>query len=101
LAGSLGEPPGAKVVVTVSVSSAAQHEGVSAAPAKLRAEVGDLLVIDQDGAPGPSQIAMIIGVSGADGSPPYVVHWIAGDYESRIVPGAGAHIERRHRHAAP
>jgi len=36
-------------------------------------------------------------VTGQDGSPPYLVRWLAGEYESRISPGAGARIEKHQR----
>lgn len=57
----------------------------------LRAEVGDTLVID-GGMAGLPRIGAIIAVTGRDGSPPYLVRWLAGEYESRISPGAGARI---------
>ncbi|MGA3155247.1 MAG: DUF1918 domain-containing protein [Streptosporangiaceae bacterium] len=37
---------------------------------------------------------------GPDGSPPYRVYWLAGDYESMIVPGPGARVEKRHQSQA-
>ncbi len=70
------------------------------APGKLRAEVGDLLVIDQGGMAGTPNIGVIIDVLGRDGSPPYLVRWIAGEFESTVVPGEGAHIEKIRRPAA-
>ena len=61
----------------------------------LHAEVGDTLVIDGGGMAGLPRIGMIVAVTGRDGSPPYLVRWLAGEYESRISPGAGAHIEKK------
>jgi Domain of unknown function (DUF1918) len=60
----------------------------------LRAEVGDTLVIDSGGMAGLPRIGTIIAVTGQDGSPPYMVRWLAGEYESRILPGAGARVEK-------
>jgi len=60
----------------------------------LRAEPGDTLVIDGAGAGGLPRTGTIIAVTGQDGSPPYVVRWTSGDYESRISPGPGARVER-------
>jgi Domain of unknown function (DUF1918) len=59
----------------------------------LRAEVGDTLVIDDGGVAGIPRTGTIIAVIGQDGSPPYLVHWLAGDYESQILPGPGARVE--------
>jgi hypothetical protein len=61
----------------------------------LRAEVGDTLVIDDGGTVGLPRIGTIIAVIGRDGSPPYLVHWLAGEYESRILPGPGARVEKQ------
>lgn len=69
----------------------------SAPPTELRAEVGDLLVVDEGGAAGIPAIGVILDVRGADGSPPYLVRWIAGEYESTVMPAAGARIEKRGR----
>jgi hypothetical protein len=64
----------------------------------LRAEVGDTLIIDDGGMAGLPRIGTITAVADQDGSPPYLVHWLAGEYESRILPGPGARIEK-HREA--
>ena len=61
----------------------------------LHAEVGDTLVIDDGGMAGLPRIGTIVAVIGRDGSPPYLVHWLAGDYESRILPGPGARVEKQ------
>jgi hypothetical protein len=83
------------MVIVVTVHSAAHCDGPSGPPAGLRAEVGDLLVIDEGGPAGMPNVGVIIDVRSADGSPPYLVRWIAGEYESTILPGPGAHIEKR------
>jgi hypothetical protein len=75
----------------------ARREHSFARPPVLRAQVGDMLVIDQGSAAGVPRIGEIIGVLSADGSPPYLVRWLVGDYESTIQPGPGARIEKRHR----
>lgn len=62
----------------------------------MKARVGDELVI---GGPEPGtsgRIGTIVAFQNADGSPPYVVHCLAGDYDSLIRPGPTARIERRH-----
>jgi len=45
----------------------------------------------------PPKRQTIIAVTGQDGSPPYLVHWLAGEYESRISPGEGTRIEKHQR----
>lgn len=66
----------------------------------VRAEPGDTLVIDGADMVGVARVGTIISVGGADGSPPYLVHWHAGDYQSRICPGPGARIRKRRRPTA-
>ena len=61
----------------------------------LRAHVGDTLVIEENAA-GTPRIGRILAVSSPDGSPPYRVRWLAGDYESLISPGLGARVEQGH-----
>lgn len=78
------------------VPSAARRDYPAAGPPALRAQVGDMLVIDQGSAAGIPRIGEIVSVPSADGSPPYLVRWLAGEYESTILPGPGAHIKRRH-----
>jgi len=63
----------------------------------LRAEVGDILVIDGGGMAGVRRIGTIVAVTGQGGSPPYLVRRLARKYESRISPGAGARIEKNQR----
>ena len=60
----------------------------------MEAQVGDELVIESL-EPGTSgRRGTIVAVQNADGSPPYVVHWLAGDYDSLIDPGPAARVER-------
>jgi hypothetical protein len=60
----------------------------------MEAQVGDELIIEGP-EPGTSgRIGTIVALQNADGSPPYVVHWLAGDYDSLIRPGPTARIKR-------
>jgi Domain of unknown function (DUF1918) len=61
----------------------------------VHAQPGDTLVIDSASTAGLPRVGIIIAVIGQDGSPPFLVRWITGDYESRIIPGPGARIEVR------
>jgi hypothetical protein len=61
----------------------------------MKAQVGDELIVESP-EPGTSdRIGTIVALQNADGSPPYVVHWLAGDYDSLIAPGPTARIGRR------
>jgi uncharacterized protein DUF1918 len=60
--------------------------------ASLRASVGDTLVLGEDLR--NARIGEIVAVPSGDGSPPYRVRWLAGEYESLIFPGPGAHIRK-------
>jgi len=81
----------------MTTSPGAPRDRGARQPAPLQAEIGDTLVIDQPGGAGQPRIGEITAVPGPDGSPPYRVYWLAGDYESVIVPGPGARVEKRHR----
>lgn len=62
----------------------------------LRAQVGDTLVIEDKSVAGTPRIGRILAVGSPDGSPPYRVRWLAGEYESLISPGPGARVEKGH-----
>lgn len=80
--------------------STAESARSEAGRSALYAEAGDTLVIDQPDGAGLPRVGEIIAVPGPEGAPPYLVRWLAGDYESLIVPGQRAHVER-HRQAQP
>jgi len=61
----------------------------------LSAQVGDTLLIEDESTASTPRIGRILAVTGPDGSPPYRVRWLAGEYESLISPGPGAHVEKR------
>ena len=54
----------------------------------MRAHVGDRLVTDGD----PARTGLIIGIPHADGSPPYVVKWLATGHIAMVSPGQFARI---------
>lgn len=59
-----------------------------------RSAPGDTLIIDGAGMAGLPLLGTIVAILGDDGAPPYLVRWTGGDYESRVFPGSGAHIEK-------
>jgi hypothetical protein len=52
------------------------------------AHVGDRLIVEGDAA----RTGVIIGVPHADGSPPYIVKWLAGGHIAMVFPGQFARI---------
>jgi hypothetical protein len=61
------------------------------------AEVGDRLVVGGD----PARTGLIIGVPHADGTPPYVVRWLATGHIAMVMPGEYARVLRAGQHPAP
>jgi hypothetical protein len=54
----------------------------------MRAHVGDQLVVAGD----ESRVGLIIGLPHPDGSPPYVVRWLADGHIALVYPGPYARI---------
>jgi Domain of unknown function (DUF1918) len=54
----------------------------------MRAQVGDRLVVEGDHA----RTGLIIGVPHADGSPPYIVKWLADGHIAMVSPGEFARV---------
>ena len=67
----------------------------------MNAQVGDELIIESLEPGTSARMGTIVALRNADGSPPYVVHWLVGDYDSLIEPGPTARIERRHASRPP
>jgi uncharacterized protein DUF1918 len=85
-------------IVTLGVTADSPHHEVRSRLSRvLRAEVGDTLIIDAGGLAGIPRTGEIVAVTSPDGSPPYRVRWLAGEYESVIFPGPGARVEKGHR----
>lgn len=66
----------------------------------LQAQPGDTLVLQPAGPAGLPRRGEILAVHGPHGTPPYLVRWLAGDYDSVITPGPTAHILPRDAAAA-
>nr|WP_313775104.1 DUF1918 domain-containing protein [Mycobacterium sp.] len=56
----------------------------------MKAKVGDWLVLKGTTTGQHDQRGLITGVHSKDGSPPYVVRWLATDHEAMIFPGSDA-----------
>ena len=63
----------------------------------MTAEIGDELVVESAEPMQTRRVGTIVGLNNADGSPPYLVHWVVGDYDSLIYPGPGTRMTVRHR----
>jgi Domain of unknown function (DUF1918) len=59
-------------------------------PGAMYAQVGDRLIIGGD----PGRAAVIIGVPHADGTPPYVVKWLATGHIAMVSPGQFGRVIR-------
>jgi len=81
--------------MTTSPGDVGEHRTAHAG-GQLCAEPGDTLIIGEDNADDSHRIGMIVAVIGVDGAPPYLVRWLAGDFESTISPGAGTHVRQGH-----
>ena len=62
----------------------------------MTAAVGDRLVVRSQHLDGPVRDGEILGVSHADGSPPYVVRWSDSGRETLFFPGPDAYVEHFH-----
>jgi Domain of unknown function (DUF1918) len=56
----------------------------------VRAEVGNWLVVHGRSLDDPVRAGLVLEVPHADGSPPYLVHWLDDDRLSLVFPGADA-----------
>jgi hypothetical protein len=54
----------------------------------MRAHLGDTLIVEGDHA----RTGIIIGVPHADGSPPYIVKWLADGHIAMVSPGEFARV---------
>jgi Domain of unknown function (DUF1918) len=60
------------------------------------AHIGDRLIVEGDLA----RAGLIIGVPHEDGSPPYIVKWLANGHIAMVSPGQYARIVHADQHAA-
>lgn len=56
----------------------------------MKANIGDWLVLKGTTTGLADQRGLITEVRGAEGTPPYVVHWLADDHLATVVPGPDA-----------
>ena len=64
------------------------------------AEVGNWLVVHSRSVDVPTREGLIVEVPHADGSPPYVVHWLDHDRLSTVFPGPDTTVLPAAPHAA-
>jgi len=56
----------------------------------MKAKVGDWIAMKGTTTEQHDQRGLITGVRSEDGSPPYVVRWLATDHEATVYPGSDA-----------
>jgi len=61
------------------------------------AQIGDRLIVEGD----PARTGLIIGVPHEDGSPPYIVKWLANGHIAMVSPGQFARISQADHQTAP
>ena len=66
----------------------------------MKAHVGDWLVIKAPTVERPDQRGLILEVRSADGSPPYVVRWLATGHVATVFPSADAVVVTPEEQAA-
>jgi hypothetical protein len=66
----------------------------------MKANVGDLLLVESNSAEQHRREGQIVEVHGEDGAPPYVVRWSDG-HEALCFPGPDAHVRSRNSAAGP
>jgi len=54
----------------------------------MRADLGDQLIVDGD----PNRAGLVIGVPHCDGSPPYVIKWLADGHIAMVSPNSYSSI---------
>ena len=59
----------------------------------MHATKGDRLIVHSAHVGEPAREGEILEVHGADGAPPYLVHWSEDDHESLTFPGPDASVE--------
>jgi len=59
------------------------------------AHVGDRLIVEGD----PGRTGLIIGTPHEDGSPPYIVKWLANGHIAMVSPGQFARVIHAEHHA--
>jgi hypothetical protein len=59
----------------------------------MKARIGDRLVLEATGLDEPRRVGVVIALNHPDGTPPYVVRWLADDHESIVFPGPDARLE--------
>ena len=66
----------------------------------MRAEIGNWLVVRGRTLDAPVREGQIVEVAHADGSPPYLVHWLDEDRRSLVFPGPDAMVVATAPHGA-
>jgi hypothetical protein len=68
---------------------------------RMRAQVGNWLIVEGLTDESPRRQGQIVGVDHADGSPPFWVRWLDDDHRSLVFPGPDARVEPHPLHVTP
>jgi hypothetical protein len=60
----------------------------------VKAMVGDKIIVKSHHVGEPDRDAVVLGVRGADGGPPYLVRWAEDGHEGLFFPGSDANVVR-------
>jgi cation transport ATPase-like protein/uncharacterized protein DUF1918 len=63
----------------------------------MTADIGDEVVVASPQRGQTGRVGTIVGMCTARGSPLYVVHWLAGDYDAVVLPGLARDIDVLHK----
>lgn len=64
-------------------------------------ESGDELIVDGDEKGRGARVGRILAIRGSEDHVAYLVHWVAGDYDSLVSPWPGVHVRHRQHHLEP
>jgi hypothetical protein len=64
----------------------------------MNAQIGDRLILEGTHPDDPRRTGVIVEIRHRDGSPPYLVRWLADDHESLVFPGPDARVGHGDRH---
>jgi hypothetical protein len=59
----------------------------------MKAHAGDRLVLEATHVDEPRRTGVIVGLYHPDGTPPYLVRWLADGHETLVFPGPDARVE--------
>ena len=59
----------------------------------MKAQIGDHIVIEGTHLADRRRVGVIVKITHADGTPPYLVRWLNDNHETFLIPGPTARVE--------